>query len=147
MMLQFLKAVRETAASASGFASSLAAGPQAIDPETKNAASHETERTAGHEPKKPGRLTIPAPEAGSSSVSQARPISKSLRRAAKRANIQPELLLLRAEIERTRWAIDTARNHFEQVVDPTLIDCYIYELNAAQLRYQFLLRKFKSQET
>ena len=50
------------------------------------------------------------------------------------------------EIDRTRWAIDTARNHFEQVVDPTLIDCYIYELNAAQLRYQFLLRKFKSQE-
>ncbi|MGN0373354.1 MAG: YaaL family protein [Enterocloster sp.] len=58
----------------------------------------------------------------------------------------PEQLMLRAEIERTRWAIDSARNHFEQVVDPTLIDCYIYELNAAQLRYQFLLRKFKKQE-
>ena len=57
-----------------------------------------------------------------------------------------ERLLLMEEIDRTRWAIDTARNHFEQVVDPTLIDCYIYELNAAQLRYQFLLRKFKSQE-
>ena len=53
---------------------------------------------------------------------------------------------LRAEIERTMWAIDSARNHFEQVVDPTLIDCYIYELNAAQLRYQFLLRRMKSQE-
>lgn len=53
---------------------------------------------------------------------------------------------LRREIDRTRRSIDSARNHFEQVVDPTLIDCYIYELNAAQLRYQFLLRKFKSQE-
>lgn len=53
---------------------------------------------------------------------------------------------LRAEIERSKWAIDTARNHFEEVVDPMLVDCYIYELNAAQLRYQFLLRKFKSQE-
>ncbi len=50
---------------------------------------------------------------------------------------------LKAEIERTKRLIDTARNHFEQVVDPTLIDCYIYELNAAQLRYQFLLRRFK----
>ena len=50
---------------------------------------------------------------------------------------------LRYEIERSKCAIDTAQNHFEQVVDPTLID---YELNAAQLRYQFLLRKFKSQE-
>lgn len=53
---------------------------------------------------------------------------------------------LREEIETTKTAIDAARNHFEQVVDPTLIDCYIYELNAAQLRYQFLLRRFKSQE-
>lgn len=53
---------------------------------------------------------------------------------------------LRQEIEQTRHSIDSARNHFEQVVDPTLIDCYIYELNAAQLRYQFLLRCFKSLE-
>ncbi len=55
----------------------------------------------------------------------------------------PENLDLRAEIDRTRLTIESARNHFEQVVDPTLIDCYIYELNAAQLRYQFLLRRFK----
>lgn len=47
------------------------------------------------------------------------------------------------EIDRTRNTIESARNHFEQVVDPTLIDCYIYELKAAQLRYQFLLRRFK----
>ncbi len=53
---------------------------------------------------------------------------------------------LRQEIEKTRFSIDSARNHFEQAVDPTLIDCYIYELNAAQLRYQFLLRKFKTME-
>lgn len=53
---------------------------------------------------------------------------------------------LQAQIEQTRHKIDSARNHFEQVVDPTLIDCYIYELNAAQLRYQFLLRRFKSLE-
>ena len=44
---------------------------------------------------------------------------------------------LQAQIEQTRHRIDSVRNHFEQVVDPTLIDCYIYELNAAQLRYQF----------
>ena len=53
---------------------------------------------------------------------------------------------LRAQIEQTRHKIDSVRNHFEQVVDPTLIDCYIYELNAAQLRYQFLLRRFKNLE-
>ncbi|MFR5601829.1 MAG: YaaL family protein [Lachnospiraceae bacterium] len=53
---------------------------------------------------------------------------------------------LKAEIEQTKKSLDAARNHFEQVVDPTLIDCYIYELNAAQLRYQFLLKRFKNQE-
>lgn len=57
-----------------------------------------------------------------------------------------EELGLRREIERSKTAIDSAMNHFEEVVDPTLIDCYIFELNAAQLRYQFLLRRFKSQE-
>ena len=38
------------------------------------------------------------------------------------------------------------KRQFEQVVDPTLVDCYIYELNAAQLRYQFLLRRLKKRE-
>ena len=49
------------------------------------------------------------------------------------------------EINRTKNKIESARNHFEQVVDPTLIDCYIYELKAAQLRYQFLLRSYSGQ--
>ena len=60
---------------------------------------------------------------------------------------RPVVLRLRADIEDTKLAIETARNHFEQEVDPTLIDCCIYEWNAAQLRYQFLLRKFKSWES
>ena len=65
----------------------------------------------------------------------------------KKQNVPPaEEYSLRQEIQRSKKAIDTARNHFEQVIDPTLIDCYIYELNAAQLRYQFLLRRFKSKE-
>ena len=53
---------------------------------------------------------------------------------------------LRAQIEQTRHKIDSVRNHFEQVVDPTLIDCYNYELNAVQLRYKYLLRRFKNLE-
>lgn len=57
--------------------------------------------------------------------------------------VPPENLELMEEINRTKNKIESARNHFEQVVDPTLIDCYIYELKAAQLRYQFLLRRFK----
>lgn len=59
------------------------------------------------------------------------------------ARLSLENLELKAEIEQTRHKMESARNQFEQVVDPALIDCYIYELNAAQLRYQFLLRRFK----
>ena len=51
---------------------------------------------------------------------------------------------LKKQIEASKLAITSAQNQFEQVVDPTLIDCYIYELNAAQLRYQFLLRSLKN---
>lgn len=53
---------------------------------------------------------------------------------------------LKRQIELSRTAILSAQNQFEQVVDPTLVDCYIYELNAAQLRYQFLLRRLKKRE-
>lgn len=54
--------------------------------------------------------------------------------------------ILLAQLQQAISNIDIARNHFEQVVDPMLIDCYIYELKAAQLRYQFLLRHIKNQE-
>ena len=65
--------------------------------------------------------------------------NKNMARALERQALQDE-------IDQTKRNIEAARNHFEQVVDPTLIDCYIYELNAAQLRYQFLLRRFKNLE-
>ncbi len=68
---------------------------------------------------------------------------KLLKLSEKAARLKEERRLKR-EIECVKHTIDTAHNHFEQVVDPTLIDCYIYELNAAQLKYQFLLRNCKS---
>lgn len=57
-----------------------------------------------------------------------------------------EMTELKRQIELSKTAILSAQNQFEQVVDPTLIDCYIYELNAAQLRYQFLLQRLKKRE-
>ena len=64
-----------------------------------------------------------------------------------RENPKKERSELIRQIEVSKTAILSAQNQFELVVDPTLIDCYIYELNAAQLRYQFLLRNLKMQET
>ena len=59
-------------------------------------------------------------------------------------NTKNEALL--EEIERVKIQMENAHYNFQNAMDPDLIDCYIYELNAAQLRYQFLLRCFKSLE-
>ena len=45
------------------------------------------------------------------------------------------------EINKTKRALDCAYSNFENVVDPDLIDCYIYEVKAVQKRYVFLLKK------
>lgn len=50
---------------------------------------------------------------------------------------------LLSELEKTKFALDSARSNFENVVEPDLIDCYIYELQAVQMRYKFLLEKAK----
>ena len=47
--------------------------------------------------------------------------------------------LLAAAIDHTKLEIDTAYRNFEHALEPDLIDCYIYQLQSAQMRYQFLL--------
>ena len=59
---------------------------------------------------------------------------------------QEELHQLRQELAHTKGAIDCALINFEQAVDPAMVDCYIYEWKAAQLRYQFLLKCVKEYE-
>lgn len=70
----------------------------------------------------------------------------SNKKAALHKERTKDLNELKRQIEISKSAILSAQSQFEQVVDPTLIDCYIYELNAAQLRYQFLLRSIKKRE-
>lgn len=53
---------------------------------------------------------------------------------------------LRSEISQTKWALDRAYSNFENVVEPALIDSYIYELNAIQARYNYLLKKARDLE-
>ena len=48
---------------------------------------------------------------------------------------------LMEDLARTKSALDRAYSNFENVVDPDLIDSSIYELQAVQLRYRFLLRQ------
>ena len=52
-------------------------------------------------------------------------------------------LRLLSEIEETKRSMELAFSNFENNKDPELIDCAIYELKAAQLRYEFLLSRAK----
>lgn len=54
-----------------------------------------------------------------------------------------ERTLLLKELERTQNVIETAQENFNEAKDPALVDSYIYEIKAAQMRYQFLLKRVK----
>lgn len=51
--------------------------------------------------------------------------------------------LLINDIQRTAQDLQDAYRNLENVIDPDLIDCYIYELNSVQMRYKFLLTSLK----
>lgn len=46
---------------------------------------------------------------------------------------------LMTELKKAQNALDSAYSVFENVTDPDLIDCAIYQINAIQLRYKYLL--------
>lgn len=48
---------------------------------------------------------------------------------------------LLTDLRLTKTALDDAYTNFENVVDPDLVDSYIYEVNAVQKRYHFLLKQ------
>lgn len=50
-------------------------------------------------------------------------------------------------LSQTKQNLDLAYQNFENATDPELIDSYIYEVNAIQMRYKFLLCRLKSYET
>ncbi len=51
---------------------------------------------------------------------------------------------LRFDLQLAKWELDNAYAGFDYATDPDLIDCYIYELNAAMKRYKYLLGKYNS---
>lgn len=55
-------------------------------------------------------------------------------------------LHLKAELNETKGALDCAYSNFENVVEPALIDSYIYELKAIQTRYSYLLERARCLE-
>ena len=51
--------------------------------------------------------------------------------------------LILADIKRTKQALDNAYSNFQNVVDPDLVDCYTYEVQAVQQKYKYLLKRAK----
>ena len=64
---------------------------------------------------------------------------------SKKTAPQDDILL--NEINKTKLALESANSNFENVIDPDLIDCYIFEVNAVQKRYKFLLRQAKEMDS
>lgn len=54
--------------------------------------------------------------------------------------------LLINDLHQTAQDLRDAYHNLENVVDPDLIDCYIYEVNSVQMRYKFLLSSIKQYE-
>ena len=48
---------------------------------------------------------------------------------------------LLSDLEKTKKALEVAYAGFDNVTEPDLIDCYIFELNAVMKRYKYLLQK------
>lgn len=49
--------------------------------------------------------------------------------------------LLLDDLEKARYDLALAYDNFENAMDPDLIDCCIYQVNALHMRYKFLLIK------
>lgn len=57
----------------------------------------------------------------------------------------PEMVTLNDEIDRVRGLLQTARNNFNFVTDPDMVEYYIYLQKAYEVRYDMLVRKLKEQ--
>lgn len=60
----------------------------------------------------------------------------------KKVSLYDEELL--RELDCTKREMEEAFANFQDAVDPDLVDSYIYEENAAQMRYQFLMKQIKN---
>lgn len=53
---------------------------------------------------------------------------------------------LLSEIEEIKQSLATAHSHFENACDPDLVDSCIYQVNAIQYKYKYLLKEIRKVE-
>lgn len=69
-----------------------------------------------------------------------------LKRSRQELSKNSDSSLLLRDIQKVKSELDCAYSNFENAVEPDLIDCYIYQLKSAQMRYKFLLNRAKQAE-
>lgn len=65
--------------------------------------------------------------------------SSHTNRALSEKEIERNALL--SDLEQTKKALEIAYSGFDNVTEPDLIDCYIYEVNSVLKRYKFLMEQ------
>ncbi len=72
--------------------------------------------------------------------------NKKLLKRNEKTKYDANIEQLMEELKQTEDAMDRAYANLSYVVEPELIDCCIYELNAVQLRHKFILSQVKTVE-
>jgi len=67
-------------------------------------------------------------------------------RARRREWIEEEQWMLEQELNEARSKLQRAFDAFNLVSDPDLIEAWVYEINAQQARYSYLLKRRKALE-
>lgn len=65
--------------------------------------------------------------------------SSRVNRTLSEKEIERNALL--SDLEKTKKALEVAYAGFDNVTEPDLIDCYIYEVNSVYKRYKFLMEQ------
>ena len=66
-------------------------------------------------------------------------LSSRTNRTLSEQEIERNALL--SDLEKTKKALEIAYAGFDNVTEPDLIDCYIYEVNSVLKRYRFLMKQ------
>ncbi len=66
-------------------------------------------------------------------------LSSRTNRTLSEQEIERNALL--SDLEKTKKALEIAYAGFDNVTEPDLIDCYIYEVNSVYKRYKFLMEQ------
>ncbi|MBR5798464.1 MAG: YaaL family protein [Lachnospiraceae bacterium] len=66
-------------------------------------------------------------------------LSSHINRTVSEKELERNALL--SDLEKTKKALEIAYAGFDNVTEPDLIDCYIYEVNSVLKRYKFLMEQ------